>query len=163
MSDESWEDLSKYAVEPNQIRKLVRKFRNMNKRLQEDGGNSSIEEDAKKAFALFELRSRVMETDIQRGLEQTGGTVIVDDIILTPYNQAAHRIRDAIIVSKAWRDGASPKDARTASLSIDPNAVHCIRRGDDGGGAHVSGGGCQCAITIPIAAITIILSWKKMT
>jgi len=54
--------------------------------------------------------------------------VIVDDIILTTYNQAAQRVRDAIIVSKAWRDGASPKDARTASSLMSSDAVHCIRR-----------------------------------
>jgi hypothetical protein len=74
------------------------------------------EEDAKKAFALLEMRSRVMEKDIERGLERQGGTVPVDDLVTTPYNQAAHRIRDAVIVSKAWRDGASPKDVITASI-----------------------------------------------
>ena len=66
--------------------------------------------DTKKAFALFEMRSRIMETDIDRGLERRGGTNVVDDIVLTPYFQAAHRVRDAVIVSKAWRDGATPKD-----------------------------------------------------
>ena len=34
--------------------------------------------------------------------------MIVDDLVLTPTSQASHRIRDAVIVSKAWRDGASP-------------------------------------------------------
>jgi len=128
ISEESWTCLSKHAIEASQVRKLVRKFRNMSKGLKKNGEDSSNEEDAKKAFALFELRSRVMETDIGRGLERTGGTVVVDDIVLTPYNQAAHRIRDAIIVSKAWRDGASPKDARTASLLMNSDAVHCIKR-----------------------------------
>jgi len=127
-SEDSWIDLSKYAIDPGQIRKLVRKFRNMSKISEGSGESSSIEDDGKTAFALFEMRSRIMETDIIRGLERTGGTVIVDDIILTPYNQAAHRIRDAIIVSKAWRDGASPKDARTASSLMSSDAVHCIKR-----------------------------------
>jgi hypothetical protein len=72
--------------------------------------------DTKKAFALFEMRSRIMETDIDRGLERRGGTNVVDDIVLTPYFQAAHRVRDAVIVSKAWRDGATPKDVITAHL-----------------------------------------------
>ena len=57
-----------------------------------------------------------METDIDRGLERRGGTNIVDDIVLTPYFQAMHRVRDAVIVSKAWRDGATPKDVVTAHL-----------------------------------------------
>eukprot|EP00549_Striatella_unipunctata_P007894 CAMPEP_0118714996 /NCGR_PEP_ID=MMETSP0800-20121206/26581_1 /TAXON_ID=210618 ORGANISM="Striatella unipunctata, Strain CCMP2910" /NCGR_SAMPLE_ID=MMETSP0800 /ASSEMBLY_ACC=CAM_ASM_000638 /LENGTH=470 /DNA_ID=CAMNT_0006621019 /DNA_START=240 /DNA_END=1652 /DNA_ORIENTATION=- len=84
------------------------------------GNRSDIEleaeEDAKKAFALLEMRSRIMEKDIERGLERQGGTVVVDDIVLTPYNQAAMRVRDAVIVSKAWRHGASPRDVLTASL-----------------------------------------------
>ena len=41
---------------------------------------------------------------------------IVDDIVLTPYFQAMHRVRDAVIVSKAWQDGATPKDVVTAHL-----------------------------------------------
>jgi len=127
-SEVSWMDLSKYTIDPGKIRKLVRKFRNMSKIAEENRESSSIEDDAKTAFALFEMRSRIMETDIIRGLERTGGTVIVDDIILTTYNQAAQRVRDAIIVSKAWRDGASPKDARTASSLMSSDAVHCIRR-----------------------------------
>ena len=55
-----------------------------------------------------------METDIERGLKRTGGTSTVDDIVLSPYFQASYRVRDAVIVSKAWREGASPADARTA-------------------------------------------------
>jgi hypothetical protein len=76
----------------------------------------SKQEDEKKAFALLEMRCRVMEKDIERGLERQGGTVPVDDLVTTPYNQAAYRVRDAVIVSKAWRDGASPKDVVTAAL-----------------------------------------------
>jgi hypothetical protein len=90
---------------------------------------AEAEEDAKKAFALFEMRSRIMEKDIERGLERQGGTVAVDDLVITPYNQAAHRVRDAVIVSKAWRDGASPRDVITASLLTRRDSKsHTIRR-----------------------------------
>ena len=65
-------------------------------------------EDTKKTFALFEMRSRMMESDIERGLDRKGGIVVVDDIVTTEYKQTAQRVRDGVIVSKAWRDGASP-------------------------------------------------------
>ena len=85
--------------------------------------------DTKKSFALFEMRSRIMETDIDRGLERKGGTNVVDDIVLTPYFQAASRVRDAVIVSKAWRDGATPKDVVTAHLLTRRSArAYFVRR-----------------------------------
>jgi hypothetical protein len=74
------------------------------------------EEDEHKAFALFEMRSRIMEKDIERGLERRGGTTPIDDLVMTPYHRSMYRIRDAVIVSKAWRDGASPKDVVNSAL-----------------------------------------------
>ena len=111
-------DLSEYAVNSRQVKQLVKRYRELCSSESEYLTKEEFDkhEDAKKAFALLEMRSRVMEKDIERGLERQGGTVPVDDLVTTPYNQAAHRIRDAVIVSKAWRDGASPKDVITASL-----------------------------------------------
>lgn len=110
-------DLSKYRVSPGASKQLVRAYRDMS-RVASTGRMSRVEfqkfEDAKKGFALSEMRSRIMEKDLERGLERQGGTVPVDDIALTPYYQASHRVRDAVIVSKAWRDGASPNDVVTA-------------------------------------------------
>jgi hypothetical protein len=111
-------DLSEFCVNPRQVKQLVKRYRQLcpSESTYLTVGEYEKEEDAKKAFALLEMRSRVMEKDIERGLERQGGTVPVDDLVTTPYNQTAHRIRDAVIVSKAWRDGASPKDVITASL-----------------------------------------------
>lgn len=111
-------DLSQYYVQPNDVKKIIRKFRRMCRVQSMDLTVEEMEreEDAKKAFALFEMRSRIMETDIDRGLERQGGTTVVDDLVLTPYNLKAQRIRDAVIVSKAWRDGASPKDVVNSAL-----------------------------------------------
>lgn len=124
VSDEesqSLPDLSIYYIQPDMVRKMVRAFRKMcTSQLEisntEEKMLSDFENlvDTKKAFALFEMRSRIMETDIDRGLERRGGTNVLDDIVLTPYFQAAARVRDAVIVSKAWRDGATPKDVITA-------------------------------------------------
>ncbi|KAL9180676.1 hypothetical protein ACHAXT_011129 [Thalassiosira profunda] len=121
---ESLPDLSMYAVDPEMVRQMVRTFRKICTNEMEI---SSSEEtmlhdfenlvDTKKAFALFEMRSRIMETDIDRGLERRGGTNIVDDIVTTSYFQAAARVRDAVIVSKAWRDGATPKGRRHSALA----------------------------------------------
>lgn len=109
-------DLMKYQVDPSLSKTLVHAYRSF-----ADERTSSMtalayenEEDATKAFALSEMRSRIMEKDIERGLERQGGTTIVDDLVLTPYNQTAYRVRDAVIVCKAWRDGASPNDVVTA-------------------------------------------------
>lgn len=106
-------DLSNFAVSSSQVRKLVKAYRRMSQ-FMSSGIISQHEEDSKKAFALFEMRSRIMQTDIERGFERTGGTVTVDDSVLTRYFKACCRVRDAVIVSKAWRDGATPQDARTA-------------------------------------------------
>ena len=110
--------LSEYAIDPEHMKLLVRTYRKFS-----DKVNMSItleefekEEDEHRAFALFEMRSRIMEKDIERGLERRGGTAVADDSVLTEYNRTAHRIRDAVIVSKAWRDGASPKDVITAAM-----------------------------------------------
>jgi hypothetical protein len=97
---------------------LVRFYRRMSRHRSPnlDYDDLEREEDATKAFALSEMRSRIMEKDIERGLERQGGTTVVDDIVLTPYHQAALRVRDAVIVSKAWRDGATPQDVINTSL-----------------------------------------------
>jgi hypothetical protein len=126
VSDEEFQslpDLSMYYIQPDMVRKMVRAFRKICTRQLEISNSeetmlADFENlvDTKKAFALFEMRSRIMETDIDRGLERRGGTNVVDDIVLTPYFQAAARVRDAVIVSKAWRDGATPKDVITAHL-----------------------------------------------
>ena len=129
-------DLSMYCVEPESVRMMVRAFRKMCTMQMEissceDTMLSEFEDlvDTKKRFALFEMRSRIMETDIDRGLQRRGGTNIVDDVVLTPYFQALHRIRDAVIVSKAWRDGATPKDVLTAHLLTRRSAkAYFVRR-----------------------------------
>jgi hypothetical protein len=42
----------------------------------------------------------------------------VDGFVLTTYHRTAHRVRDAVIVSKAWRDGATVSDViNTAMLT----------------------------------------------
>jgi hypothetical protein len=59
-----------------------------------------------------------MEKDIERGLERRGGSFVVDDLVLTTYHRTAHCVRDAVIVSKAWRDGATISDViNTAMLT----------------------------------------------
>ena len=123
-TEDSWPDLSIYTIEPEMVRQMVRAFRKLCTSQMEM--SNSCEEtmlqdfedivDTKKSFALFEMRSRIMETDIDRGLERRGGTNVEDDIALTPYFRAAARVRDAVIVSKAWRDGATPQDVVTAHL-----------------------------------------------
>ena len=100
------------------MKTVVKKFRSISRaifpRLQYE--ELEREEDATKAFALAEMRSRIMEVDIERGLERRGGTTAVDDIVLTSFNRAALRVRDAIIVAKAWRDGATPQDVMNTNL-----------------------------------------------
>ena len=84
---ESFPDLSQYSVEPQLIQVLVRTFRKICTALLEKNmsGERTMHDtetldDTKKAFALFEMRSRIMETDIDRGLERRGGTNVVDDV-----------------------------------------------------------------------------------
>jgi hypothetical protein len=114
-------DLSEYYVQPALVKMLVRKYRKMCRSAAAQCKNyDELDriEDEKKAFALFEMRSRIMEKDIERGLERRGGTSVVDDLVMTPFNRRAMRIRDAVIVSKAWRDGATPADViNTANLT----------------------------------------------
>ena len=114
------EDFLQYTIHPDQSRLLVNKYRSMSNLLKINDQDGKVE-DSKKAFALFEMRSRIMESDIERGLDRKGGTVVVDDVVTTEYQQAAQRVRDAVIVSKAWRDGASPKDVRTAFMLTKDN------------------------------------------
>jgi hypothetical protein len=111
-------DLSKYYVHPEQMKILVKKFRKMSRDRypQLNYEDLELEEDATTAFALSEMRSRIMEKDIERGLERRGGTTVVDDIVTTPFFKAALRVRDAVIVAKAWRDGATPQDVINTSL-----------------------------------------------
>jgi len=110
--------LMQYYVHPDEMKNLVKKFRKMSNKLSSRLSHDDMkrEEDATKAFALMEMRSRIMEKDIERGLERRGGTSVVDDLVTTPYNRAAMRIRDAIVVAKAWRDGATPQDVINTSL-----------------------------------------------
>mmetsp|Transcript_22908 Transcript_22908/g.25538 ORF Transcript_22908/g.25538 Transcript_22908/m.25538 type:complete len:1192 (+) Transcript_22908:91-3666(+) len=125
------EDFSEYYVLPEEMQNLVKKFRKISRsrysRL--DYEDLEKEEDSTKAFALSEMRSRIMEKDIERGLERRGGTTVVDDIVMTSYNKAALRVRDAVIVAKAWRDGATPQDIiNTANLTRRTERCYCIPR-----------------------------------
>lgn len=110
-------DLSEYYIPQSEMKKVLAKYRRMTDHINVDLSLDDFdrEEDEHKAFALFEMRSRIMEKDIERGLERQGGTVPVDDLVLTAYHRSAHRVRDAVIVCKAWRDGASPKDVINAA------------------------------------------------
>jgi len=110
-------DFSQYYIYPEEMKILVNKFRKMSlaRCRHFDYEDLEREEDATKAFALSEMRSRIMETDIERGLERIGGTTVVDDIVMTSYGKAALRVRDAVIVAKAWRDGATPYDVVTTA------------------------------------------------
>ena len=125
-------DLAQYYIEPNVMKKLLRTYRHISERVaQRNMSLAELErlEDENKAFALFEMRSRIMEKDMERGLERRGGTVVVDDIALTPNNRVANLIRDAVIVAKAWRDGASPKDViNTSILTRRAERTYFIRR-----------------------------------
>jgi len=121
-------DLSTYLVDPVQVQALVRKYRKISDALVERGYDPVFQEDAKKAFALFEMRSRIMETDIERRLGRRGGTTMVDDIVVTEFYKAMYRVRDAVIVSKAWRDGASPKDAFTALTLTRKAYIYSVRK-----------------------------------
>jgi hypothetical protein len=124
-------DFDEYYIHPEEMQILVKKFRKISRsrypRL--DYEDLEKEEDSTKAFALSEMRSRIMEKDIERGLERRGGTTVVDDIVMTSCNKAALRVRDAIIVAKAWRDGATPQDViNTANLTRRSEHCYCIPR-----------------------------------
>lgn len=110
--------LDQYYIHPDEMKAVVKKFRKMSSMRSPNLNLDEYdrEEDAIKAFALSEMRSRIMEKDIERGLERRGGTTVVDDLVLTPYNMASMRVRDACIVAKAWRDGATPLDVINTSL-----------------------------------------------
>lgn len=114
----SGRDLSRYYIHSDKMKALVKKFRKMSRERfpHLDYEDLEREEDATKAFALSEMRSRIMEVDIERGLERRGGTTVVDDIVLTAFHRASLRVRDAVIVAKAWRDGATPQDVINTSL-----------------------------------------------
>lgn len=123
--------LQQYYAHPDEMKCLVKKYREMSSLASPDLGYEDLEreEDATKAFALSEMRSRIMEKDIERGLERQGGTQIVDDLVLTTYNRTAMRVRDALIVAKAWRDGATPQDIiNTALLTRRPEKAYYILR-----------------------------------
>ncbi|GFH47686.1 hypothetical protein CTEN210_04161 [Chaetoceros tenuissimus] len=110
-------NLSQYRVNEEQNKMLVKAYRNMSK-FTSRGSYSGEDEGAKQSFALVEFRSRIMASDIERGFERMGGTTVVDDIVLTNHYQTKCRVRDAVIVSKAWREGTCPKDAITAKNLI---------------------------------------------
>jgi len=111
-------DFSQYYIHPDEMQMVVKKFRKISdaRCRHFDYEDLEREEDATKAFALSEMRSRIMEKDIERGLERRGGTTAVDDIVTTNYHKAALRVRDAVIVAKAWRDGATPQDIINTSI-----------------------------------------------
>jgi len=135
-------DLQQYYIHPDEMKPLVKKFRKMSLKKSSIQNHEEMEreEDATKAFALMEMRSRIMEKDIERGLERRGGTSIVDDLVLTAHNRAAMRVRDATIVAKAWRDGATPKDVvTTALLTQRPERRYFILRPIQVGGGSSNG------------------------
>ena len=115
--DSSDYNLTQYRVDEEQNKRLVKAYRNMSK-FTSRGSYSGEDEGAKQSFALVEFRSRIMASDIERGFERMGGTTVVDDIVLTNHYQTKCRVRDAVIVSKAWREGTCPKDAITAKNLI---------------------------------------------
>lgn len=129
-----YHDFSQYYIPPEVMQVLVKKFRKMSaERSQYFDFEEDLEreEDATKAFALSEMRSRIMEKDIERGLERRGGTTTVDDIVLTDYHKAAMRVRDTVIVAKAWHDGATPQDVvNTANLTRRDEHTYFIPRMD---------------------------------
>jgi hypothetical protein len=124
--------LSRYAVDSVDMTRLIGQYRLLSDRVR--ASLSSVvdqerEDDEHKAFALFEMRSRIMEKDIERGLERQGGTTAVDDIVTTAYFREAYRIRDAVLVSKAWRDGANPSDiAKSALLTQRDYRIYHVKR-----------------------------------
>jgi hypothetical protein len=124
-------DLSEYYIPPNSMKKLVRRYRRLSQQAEQTASLAEFErvDDENKAFALFEMRSRIMEKDIERGLERRGGTTVCDDIVTTPYHRKGLRVRDACIVSKAWRDGVVPTDIRNAAvLTRRAESTYFIRR-----------------------------------
>lgn len=125
--DDCWEQ---YRVDPECIQELVRRYRELSEQVSSRLGFTEyeLEEDERKVFALYEMRSRIMEKDIERGLERRGGTIATDDIVTTPYHRTSHRIRDALIVSKAWRDGATVSDVIRTEQLTRKHAVHCVIR-----------------------------------
>ena len=130
-SPERINDFSDYYVPPQDMQILVKKFRKISQTRFPRLGYEDLEkeEDSTKAFALSEMRSRIMEKDIERGLERRGGTTVVDDIVMTSYNKAALRVRDAVIVAKAWRDGVLPQDIiNTSNLTRRTERCYCIPR-----------------------------------
>ena len=124
--DSSDYNLSQYRVDEEQNKRLVKAYRNMSK-FTSRGSYSGEDEGAKQSFALVEFRSRIMASDIERGFERMGGTTVVDDIVLTNHCQTKCRVRDAVIVSKAWREGTCPKDAITAKNLIGERDVYVKR------------------------------------
>jgi hypothetical protein len=124
-------DLSQYYIEPAIMKQVLRRYRHFSNRVIPELPLAEFEreEDENKSFALFEMRSRIMEKDIERGLERRGGTSVVDDIVCTPFYKTSYRVRDALIVAKAWRDGASPQDVvKTAILTRRDSHTYYIRR-----------------------------------
>jgi hypothetical protein len=123
-----------YAVDPAVMKQVLVRYRALSSEECADAYDSIDDqerlEDARKAFALLEMRSRVMASDLDRGLERRGGTVVVDDLVVTAYHRTAHRIRDAVIVSKAWRDGATPQDVVQTALLTRRSGAYEIARPD---------------------------------
>jgi hypothetical protein len=122
-----------YRVDPASTAELVRTYRELSAqvstaRLLSGDTGYEWEDDERKIFALSEMRSRIMEKDLERGLERRGGTLTTDDLVTTSYHRTSHRIRDALIVSKAWRDGATVSDVIRTEQLTRKHLVHSVRR-----------------------------------
>ena len=101
-----------YVIDPEAMEAVVDRYRSLS-------SNNTHEDDAAtKLFALTEMRSRILEADVERGVERCGGTTVVDDTVTTTFMTTAHSVRDAMIVAKTWRDGATIQDVvHTARLA----------------------------------------------
>jgi hypothetical protein len=124
-----------YRVDPACTAALVRTYRELSAQVStarllsgDTGYEYEWEDDERKLFALSEMRSRIMEKDLERGLERRGGTLATDDLVTTSYHRTPHRIRDALIVSKAWRDGATVSDVIRTEQLTRKHLVHSVRR-----------------------------------
>jgi hypothetical protein len=119
-----------YRVDSDGTAELVRTYRELSEQMSSQLGLAEYEraDDERKVFALYEMRSRIMEKDLERGLERRGGTIATDDLVTTSYHRTSHRIRDALIVSKAWRDGATVSDVIRTEQLTRKDLVHWVRR-----------------------------------
>jgi hypothetical protein len=120
----------RYRVDSDGTAELVRTYREISEQVSSQMGLAEYEmaDDERKVFALYEMRSRIMEKDLERGLERRGGTIATDDLVTTLYHRTSHRIRDGLIVSKAWRDGATVSDVIRTEQLTRKDLIHWVRR-----------------------------------